>query len=79
MNVSIKTSIMTLLSKKPERLQISVKVKRPKRFKAGAELGSAVNHVAIDVEENVCGESESLQIQLNIEHSFETEDSHCKN
>lgn len=70
---------MTPLSKKPERLQVLIKVKRPKRFKAGAELGSAVNHVTIDVEENVDEKSESLQIQLNIEHSFETEDSHCKN
>lgn len=69
---------MTRLNKQTE-LKVQVQVKRPRRFKAGAELSGAVNLVAIDVEEDATNETESLKIQLTIGESFDTEDSHCKN
>jgi hypothetical protein len=65
---------MTSSNKETEHVKVLVKVKRPKRFKAGAELSSAVN---LNVEEDVNDETENLQIQLTIEHSFDA-DRHCK-
>jgi hypothetical protein len=70
---------MTSLNKKQEQVKVLVKVKRPRRFKAGSEMGTAVSLVTIDVEEEINGESENLQIQLTIDQSFDSEDSHSKN
>lgn len=75
----LKISIMTSLNKKQEQVKVLVKVKRPRRFKAGSEMSGAVNLVAIDVEEEINGESEILQIQLTLENSFDSEGSPCKN
>lgn len=66
-------------NKQQEHVKVLVKVKRPRRFKAGSEMSGAVNIVAIDVEEEMNGESESLQIQLTIDHSLDSEGSCSKN
>lgn len=64
---------MNHLNKKSEHVKILIKVKRPKRFKAGTDFSEAVNLVAIEVEEEVNGATESLNIQLSIEESSHTE------
>lgn len=60
---------------KTEQVKVLVKVKKPKRFKAGAEWTTAVN---LEVEEEAIGETESLQIQLKIEQVPNSEDP-CEN
>lgn len=65
-------------NKKSEQVKVLIKVKRPKRFKAGADLSDAVNLVAIEVEEEVNGESESLHIQISLEESSNTESNSYK-
>ncbi|WP_300667084.1 hypothetical protein [Fluviicola sp.] len=59
-------------NKRSEQVKVLIKVKRPKRFKAGSDLSDAVNLVSIEVEEEVNGESESLFVQLSIEESCQT-------
>lgn len=68
---------MTSSNKQQEHVKVLVKVKRPRRFKAGSEMSSAVNLVSIDVEEEITGDTENLQIQFTLENSFDSGDSHC--
>lgn len=56
---------MSNVNRRLEHLKVQVQVKRPRRFKAGAELSSAVN-LTVDVED--CEESEDFKLQLTIWH-----------
>ena len=48
-------------------LVVNVKVKRRRRFKAGAELSSAVNRVNLEVWEEKEEDSETLSISIHME------------
>ncbi|WP_343635825.1 hypothetical protein [Fluviicola sp.] len=56
---------------KAGQVKILVNVKKPKRFKAGAELSGAVN---LQVEEGISNGMENLQIQLTIDPSSYPDD-----
>lgn len=52
-----------------ENLIVQIKTKKRVRFKAGAELSSAVNLVAVDVIETADDDSETLELTIKVQHS----------
>jgi hypothetical protein len=62
------------MSQVTEKTSIQFTVKRPPRFKAGAESSSAVNLVAIDVVETTSADFSTFGVTVNMESTYATED-----
>lgn len=45
---------------------LNIKAKRPRRFKAGAELSSAVNLVDVNVDHQIGEDFEALEINIRL-------------
>lgn len=54
---------------KNDQLELTVRTKRRIRFKAGADLSSAVNRVAVDMSEDI--ENDQLITVISIQLNFE--------
>ncbi len=52
-----------------ENLVVQIKTKRRPRFKAGAELSSAVNLVVVDVIETADDDFETLELTIQVQRS----------
>lgn len=53
-----------------EPIQVQVNIKRPKRFKAGAELSGAVNLVSVDLIETESADVDSFELRMVIETAY---------
>lgn len=60
-------------------LNVSIKTKRRPRFKAGAELSSAVNLVAVDVVEEMIEDTEVFEINIKLDSTRCAKEDSCPN
>lgn len=47
-------------------LTVALKMRRSPRFKAGSELSSKVNHVAVEFNEDLTDDAELMEIKINL-------------
>lgn len=60
-------------------LTVSIKTKRKPRFKAGAEMSSSVNLVAVDVVEEVIEDTEVFEISIKLDSARCAKEDICPN
>ncbi|AEA42571.1 hypothetical protein [Fluviicola taffensis] len=60
-------------------LSVNIKTRRKPRFKAGAELSSAVNLVAIDVNEELIEDTEVFEISIKLDTTRCSREDSCPN
>ncbi len=68
---------MSEVSKMVEPTKVHLKVKRPRRFKAGAELSGAVNLVGVEITEEVDAEMSRFELVISLEKTY-TEQASCE-
>lgn len=51
---------------KNDQLQVDIRTMRKNRFKAGAELSSKVNRVAVEVHEDAQGDQQITEISIQL-------------
>jgi hypothetical protein len=51
---------------KEDGLIIKVRAKKKPRFKAGTELGNSVNSIMVDVDQEICEDSETILLEMKI-------------